>query len=101
MPIVRSALKGRAGVAGRPIACALNAVQMGRRAARWQSVLSKTVIAVNESKGGYVLSLDPQEPAFAEITELIEAERVCCPWMTMKLEGGDQATLSVTAESAE
>ena len=71
-----------------PIACSLDALTQAERRRRAQLArgFAASIRAVTELPDGYAFSIAPDVPA-AELRELIELEKRCCPFLTIELLG--------------
>ena len=83
----------------KPIICTLSDGDRKARAVTWRDVMHQAVTQVEERPDGFVLTLDPGTLEFSELHRLVESERLCCAWMTLELDEGPVATLTITSES--
>lgn len=73
------------GLAGRslplaPVACTLDADDLGGREREWQALLTGALRAGRTIEGGVELRLHDAEGVADHARRLAEAERACCPW---------------------
>ncbi|MGH8862994.1 MAG: heavy metal-responsive transcriptional regulator, partial [Jatrophihabitantaceae bacterium] len=84
-----------------PIACSLNAADLGERAARWRRLGSQAGASVDRAVDGLALSFRHGPGVAAELADLARLERECCPfaeWVVADRDG--VLTLAVTAHDA-
>lgn len=79
-----------------PIACSLGAGELGDRVAAWRELTARVVRRIH--RPGRVTSVYPGERDLVErLTQLIDAERECCPLLQFSLREADDG-LHVTLE---
>lgn len=85
----------------RPIICTLTGAERGARSTTWQDAIATMGPTIEERHDGYLLSAMLDLPMFEKLRDLVQAERECCQWMTLELNGGSPATLRISADSIE
>lgn len=70
---------------GVPIACTLSDPEFRRREATLLARFKSAVIATEEVPDGYAFRMPGNNKWVALISELIAAERACCPFLTFEL----------------
>jgi len=82
-----------------PIACTLTEAELRHRRQTIKNTFRKMHIAVTELSDGYAYIFPPRSDALTQITQLVDMERRCCPFLTFKIvieAGGDAMRLEVT-----
>lgn len=80
-----------------PIACSLDSAQLEERAGRWRRLADRSLIdATSPAEGTAVQRYRAGEGVLTELSELIELEGECCPFLDFTLsESGDEIALEV------
>jgi hypothetical protein len=68
-----------------PIACRLSNLELRNRQATLLTQFKSAVMATEELHDGYAFSVPGDAKCIAIVTELIAAERDCCPFLTFEL----------------
>lgn len=80
------------------IACLLSTADRRRREDSWQSVISTALRDKRAIEGGVRLEFEPTHAITHLLTDLVSAERECCPWAAWTLLGTSTMTVvEVTA----
>ena len=85
---------------GEPVlACSLDGPGTVERASRWRQLLDDHLRATRQTAHGRRLTFAPD--ARDELDDLIAAERICCPFLTLTLAPGDDGiALDIVAPDA-
>ena len=81
-----------------PIVCTLQSAEFHEREAAIQKGLMARVIGMSELDVGYAFRLPADDDAYREVTEFIDLERRCCPFLDFRLSvprGSGDITLEV------
>jgi hypothetical protein len=68
-----------------PIACRLSDSEFRKREATLLAQFKSMVTTTEELRDGYVFRVPGDAKSFAIVTELIAAERACCPFLTFEM----------------
>jgi hypothetical protein len=68
-----------------PIACRLSDSEFRKREATLLTEFKSAVMTTEELHDGYVFRVSGDAKSLAVVTELIAAERECCPFLTFEL----------------
>jgi hypothetical protein len=68
-----------------PIACVLTEVQLRDRRQAIVEMFRSMQVTVAELPDGYAFSFPPSSEALQRITQLVDLERQCCPFLTFKI----------------
>jgi hypothetical protein len=68
-----------------PVACCLSELEFHKREATLFTQFKAAVMTTEELQDGYAFRLPGDRNSIAVVTELIAAERECCPFLTFKL----------------
>ena len=71
-----------------PIACTLTEAEMRERRQAILDFLRRTHVNVTELPNGYAYTLTPTSEAFMQVTQLVDLERQCCPFLSFKIHVG-------------
>ena len=80
-----------------PIACSLEGQSRTTRQAEWSEFLTETLIERRAISGGVALKVKPSPDAVTRLTNLIELERRCCPWIHWSIKEDDVLSVEVTS----
>jgi hypothetical protein len=87
--------------AGLSIACTLDTGQGRERAERWKRLLDRARISALHQSDEVVLAFQPTAHTRAELSELIELERLCCSFLAWDLtETTDMLVLRISAAAS-
>jgi hypothetical protein len=75
----------RRGPVDIPVACCLSDAELREREATLLAQFKFAVTAIEELADGYAFRLPGEKRLLAPVTELIVAERECCPFLTFQL----------------
>jgi hypothetical protein len=82
-----------------PIACSLDAAAARDRLARIQTIGGRALLSREERGGVHVLRFAADREAKADLTEIVSAERRCCPFLELELREEDgELMLEIGAE---
>jgi len=81
-----------------PIACALSTGDLAKREEAWRRLLATSVLAQERVPGG--LRLIVGAGAGEELNALIDAERICCSWITFAVDG-ESVTMTAPGDGEE
>ena len=77
------------------VACSLSRSELEETGTAWQKLFQHSLIARDEVAGGLCLVF---HPGSAEaLSQLVDIERECCPWITFELDG---ARVTLTSPGA-
>ncbi|MCC7307696.1 MAG: hypothetical protein IT173_09020 [Acidobacteria bacterium] len=68
-----------------PIVCTLNDAEFRERERDVLQKIKASVLATNETAGGYAFRFPSDDSAFAMLNEFIVLERRCCPFLDFKM----------------
>jgi hypothetical protein len=68
------------------LACALPATEADRRARKTRSAIGESVLRRTAIDGGLRLAFAADERTAAALTEVVDAESRCCPFLEMSIE---------------
>ena len=68
-----------------PIACSLDAAELGARQRRWTELVRTTGTGARAIADGVELRFQAGEATDRELQELVDGERECCPWARWEL----------------
>ncbi|HET7418803.1 MAG TPA: hypothetical protein VFL27_00310 [Candidatus Dormibacteraeota bacterium] len=74
------------------IACSLTRAELEKTGSAWQKLFRLSLVSRDEVRDGIRLVFHPGSAD--ALRQLVEVERVCCPWITFELDGG---TLTMTS----
>jgi len=74
------------------VACTLGPSDLRDVEAAWRKLLSQSLVARDEVRGGVRLTVDPRSAGV--LRRLIDIERECCPWIAFAVDG---STVTMTA----
>jgi|SRR5207302_10540600 len=81
-----------------PIACSLSTGDLAKRQAAWRTLLDRSMLARELVPGG--LRLTVGAGAGQELNALIDAERICCSWITFAVDG-ESVTMTAPGDGEE
>jgi len=68
-----------------PVACCLSDAELRAREATLLAQFKSALTATEELPDGYIFRLPGEKGLFAQVADLIIAERECCPFLTFQL----------------
>jgi len=68
-----------------PIACTLTDAEMRERRQAILDFLRRTQANITELPNGYSYTFAPTSEAFMQVTQLVDLERQCCPFLSFKI----------------
>ena len=78
-----------------PIACTLTPAALAERREEWRAIRTDALLA-EEERGRVVTTRWRAEPGIRQrFLGLVEAERVCCPFLDLRLQDGDPLVLTI------
>jgi hypothetical protein len=71
-----------------PIACTLNEAEMRDRRQAILEFLRRTQTNITELPNGYAYTFAPTSESFMQVTQLVDLERQCCPFLSFQIHVG-------------
>ena len=68
-----------------PIACSLNAAELGQRGRAWSELKSRWGLGGSRLRDAVVLSFTCEPDAIARLQQLVDLERECCAWIDFEI----------------
>jgi hypothetical protein len=84
------------------VACSLGSEEMRRRREAVLSPIAAAVVEMRALEDGCALGFAPEQPGLAQLAELIDLERRCCPFLRFELTvepAGGRVWLALTGPS--
>jgi hypothetical protein len=82
-----------------PIACSLDAGQLGDREAEWRALLGTALVARARIPSGIRVTVRPD--AAEELNRLVDLERGCCAWMRFEFDAPESVSITAGGEGPE
>ena len=81
------------------VSCSLRPGDFDQRTEAWRGLLAERILTREPTQEGCVLTLSDGPGVAAAVRRLADAERECCPWMSVRVIEGDVVTVELSSST--